>query len=427
MTTDVAAGLAPTRHVLANGVTVLAKESRTTPAVTISAALRAGSLHDPADGLGTAHFLSRVIDRGTFGRPPDAIAETLDRGGVSLGIGVTRHALTLGCTCLTEDFESILTLVADIIRNPICPDEEVATRRGAIQTGLGEDHDNPAVRAIEGLMATLYPDGHPYGRPAKGTAESVAGIGRDGLLDFHAARVAPSTLSLVIVGDVSADLAIGVTERRLADRRATPGVEPSLETPATPERRRVVVPMMSKAQADVAYGFTTIRRADPAYYATWLMANILGQYGMGGRLGQSIRERQGMAYYAFFGFEAGVAVEGPLVVRAGVNGANVERAVASIDDELTRMAADGVTADELADSQRYLIGSLPRSLETNAGIAAFLQSVEQFGLGLDHDRRLPDAINRVTKDEVDAAARRFLAPERAAVVIAGPYEGQDHS
>ena len=235
MTTDVAAGLAPTRHVLANGVTVLAKESRTTPAVTISAALRAGSLHDPADGLGTAHFLSRVIDRGTFGRPPDAIAETLDRGGVSLGIGVTRHALTLGCTCLTEDFESILTLVADIIRNPICPDEEVATRRGAIQTGLGEDHDNPAVRAIEGLMATLYPDGHPYGRPAKGTAESVAGIGRDGLLDFHAARVAPSTLSLVIVGDVSADLAIGVTERRLADRRATPGVEPSLETPATPE------------------------------------------------------------------------------------------------------------------------------------------------------------------------------------------------
>ena len=134
-----------------------------------------------------------------------------------------------------------------------------------------------------------------------------------------------------------------------------------------------------------------------------------------------------MAYYAFFGFEAGVAVEGPLVVRAGVNGANVERAVASIDDELTRMAADGVTADELADSQRYLIGSLPRSIETNAGIAAFLQSVEQFGLGLDHDRRLPDAINRVTKDEVDAAARRFLAPERAAVVIAGPYEGQDHS
>ena len=422
MTIEHATGLAPTRHVLPSGVTVLAKESRTTPAVTISAALQAGSLYDPADRLGTAHFLSRVIDRGTTGRTPETIAETLDLGGVSLGIGVTRHALTLACTCLTEDFERMFALVADIIRNPTCPDEEVATRRGAILTGLGEDHDNPAVRAIEGLMATLYPDGHPYGRLAKGTAESVERIDGGALLEFHTARVTPSTVSLVIVGDVSADSAIGAADRVLADWRTTPGPEPSLDTPATPEgRRRVVVPMMNKAQADVAYGFTTIRRADPTYYATWLMANILGQYGMGGRLGQSIRERQGMAYYAFCGFEAS-AVAGPLVVRAGVNGANVDRAVASIDEELTRMASDGVTRDELADSKRYLIGSIPRTLETNAGIAAFLQSVEQFGLGLDHDRRLPDAIDAVTKDEVDAAARRILAPERAAVVIAGPYQ-----
>ena len=422
MTTDVAVGLAPTRHALANGVTVLAKESRTIPAVTISAALQAGSLYDPSDRSGTANFLSRVIDRGTADRSAEAIAAALDLGGVSLGIGVTRHALTLRCTCLTEDFESILGLVAEIVRSPTCPDAEVATRRGAIQTGLRQDRDNPSVRVIEGLMAALYPGGHPYGRPANGTAESVDRIDPTALIGFHAARVAPSTLSLVIAGDVSAEAAIGAAERRLSDWEASPGPEPSLAAPPVPEsRRRVVIPMMNKAQADIAYGFTTIRRADSTYYATWLMANILGQYGMGGRLGQSIRERQGMAYYALCAFEANV-VPGPLVIRAGVSGANVDRAVASIDEELTKMAAGGVTDDELADSKRYLIGSIPRTLETNAAIAAFLQSIEQFDLGLDYDRRLPGLIDAVSKDEVNAAAQRILAPERAAVVIAGPYE-----
>ena len=101
--------------------------------------------------------------------------------------------------------------------------------------------------------------------------------------------------------------------------------------------------MMNKAQADIAYGFTTIVRSDPRYYAYTLMNNALGQYGIGGRLGDSIRERQGMAYYVFSSFDANV-VEGPLIVRAGVNPANVERAIASIDEEMRRMATEGMTA-----------------------------------------------------------------------------------
>jgi zinc protease len=180
------------------------------------------------------------------------------------------------------------------------------------------------------------------------------------------------------------------------------------------------MPMMNKAQADIAYGFTTIRRRDPAYYAFWLMNNALGQYSIGGRLGDSIRERQGMAYYVSSSLDANV-VEGPLVIRAGVSPANVDRAVASIDEELVLLRRDGLTAKELNESRRYLIGSMPRALETNAGIAAFLQSEEFFGLGLDYDRRLPDLLGSVTLDEANAAARQALDPARATLVIAGPY------
>jgi zinc protease len=103
-----------------------------------------------------------------------------------------------------------------------------------------------------------------------------------------------------------------------------------------------------------------------------------------------------------------------------VNPTNVERAMASIDQEIDTMARDGLTADELADSKRYLIGSMPRMLETNASIARFLQTAEFFGLGMDYDIRLPALLERVTLDEANAAAKT-LSSDHAALVVAGPY------
>jgi zinc protease len=200
-------------------------------------------------------------------------------------------------------------------------------------------------------------------------------------------------------------------------------VEPQFPPVEPPGERRVrVIPMMNKAQADIAYGFTTIRRSDPAFDAYWLMNNILGEYSIGGRLGDSIRERQGMAYYVFSALDANV-IPGPLLIRAGVNPANVDRALASIDEETARMAAEGPTDRELAESRQFLIGSLPRRLETNVGIANFLQMVEFFDLGMDYDLRVPDVLGRVSRDDVHAAARAVLDPSRAAVVVAGPYTG----
>jgi zinc protease len=151
------------------------------------------------------------------------------------------------------------------------------------------------------------------------------------------------------------------------------------------------------------------------------MNNILGQYALGGRLGDSIRERQGMAYYCFSTLDAN-KVPGPLTIRAGVDPANVDRAVASIDAEVDRIAAEGPTDKELRESKQFLIGSMPRMLETNAGIASFLQMAEFFGLGLDYDLRLPGLLNAVTREAAHEAARNVLHASRASIVIAGPYD-----
>ena len=417
-------GLNPTRTVLENGTVVLVKATATTPAVAISLATRAGSASDPDGAPGTTWLLSRVLDRGTATRPAAEIAEELDSRGISVTITVTRHLFTLVCTCLSEDFEPVFSLLGDMLMAPSLPEEEIATRKGEVITAIRQDDDNPAVRATETLMATLYPDGHPYGRRTKGSLAIVEALTRADLARHHSARFSPNELTVVLVGDVEPTHARDVAARVFGPWHSPAAPRPLLPqvVPAT-ERRRIVIPMMNKAQADIAYGFTTIARRDPAYYAFWLMNNVFGQYAIGGRLGDSIRERQGMAYYVSSSLDANVA-EGPLAIRAGVGPNNVDRAIASIDEEIIALVRDGITQKELDDSRRYLIGSIPRALETNAAIANFLQTEEFFGLGLDYDVRLPDLLKAVTLEEANAAARRALDPDRATVVIAGPYENR---
>ena len=412
-------GLAPARTVLDNGAVVLVKESRKTPAVTLNLAVRAGSICDPPDAGGAMNLLARAIDRGTTTRTADEIAEEIDSRGVSQTIVATRHLLSIVSTCLAEDFEPVVSMLADIVARPVCPDREVATRKGEVITAIRQDQDNPAVQAVEGMMALLYGSDHPYGQRIKGSIESVESLTPERLRALHAACVAPSELSLVIVGDVEAPRALDLAARVLGGWRAARPAPVALP-PVVPARTRrmVVVPMMNKAQADIAYGFTTITRRDPAYYAYWLMNVALGQYALGGRLGDSIRERQGMAYYVGSGFEANV-LEGPLQIRAGVAAANVERAIASIDEELARLRRDGLTDKELHESRQWVVGSMPRALETNAGIANFLQTAEFFELGADYDLRLPELLGRVTLEEATAAARA-LDPGCATIVVAGP-------
>jgi len=415
-------GLDPARTVLDNRAVLLTKATHTTPAVTINLAIRAGSIADATGLPGMTWLLSRAIDRGTVTRAAADIAEELDSRGITLTITVTRHLFSLVCTCLADDFEPVLALLGEMLVSPSLPDEEIATRKGEVITAIRQDEDSPAVRATEALMALLYPAGHPYGRRTKGSIDVVERLTRAQLLQLHADRFAPSELTAVVVGDVETARAADVAAR-VFDGWRKPVPAPIALPPVAlvNERRRVVIPMMNKAQADIAYGFTTITRRDPAYYAFWLMNNAFGQYAIGGRLGDSIRERQGMAYYVSSSLDANVA-PGPLVIRAGVSPANVDRAVASIDEEVGRLVREGLTPKELDESRRYLIGSIPRALETNAAIANFLQTAEFFGLGLDYDMRLPELLGAVTLDEVTEAARRALDPDRATVVIAGPYE-----
>lgn len=416
--------LNPKRVVLDNGLTVIAKSNPTSPTVSILVGVRTGAYADPPDKDGTAALCARVLDRGTAKRSADVIADELDGRGASLSVIAGRHQMALAATCLVDDFEAVLTLVADVARHPAFADAEIATRRDNLITSLRQEEDNPATMAGDAFVRALYGD-HPYARRVRGTVAGLESIRRQDLVRFHQKGFDPPVMTVVVVGDLDEGAAVAAVAKLFGEWAplVKPADTPAVKVPDPPSvaaRQLVSVPMMSKAQADVVYGFVGVSRFDPDYTAISVMNNALGQYAIGGKLGDSIRERQGMAYYVFSSLDATFGA-GPFLIRAGVAAENVEKTIASIDAELALVLDKGFTEQEIDESRSYMVGSLPRQLETNAAIASFLLSVETFALGLDYDARLPGLVKAITRDAANQAARRLLDPARATVAVAGPW------
>jgi zinc protease len=413
--------LSPHRRVLANGVTVVVQANRLIPAVSLAIGVDAGAIADPVEAPGTAALTARVLDRGTETLDADAIADRIESRGASLSASAGRQQVIVSATALVEVFAAVLPVAAGVVRVPAFPSPDVITRRGELLTEIREAEDDPGATAVDALLGELYPDPHPFGRPLRGRTAAVAALTRQDLQGFHRRWFAPSATTVVAVGDIDPEAALDAITAVFEDWRAPAAAAPAQPLPPPPVTGRRIVrrPMPDKSQADVAYGFVGLARRDPDYYAALVMNNALGQYALGGRLGDSIRERQGMAYYVFSNLEAGRSA-GPLMVRAGVSAANVDRTIASIDAELRAVLTEGFSAAEIDDARRYLSGSLPRQLETNGGIAGFLLSAELHGLGVDHDVRLPALIGGVSHDQVGQVAARLLDPDRAVVAVAGP-------
>ena len=420
--------LTPKRATLDNGITIVAKANHTNPTVSMLVGVKTGAYADPPERDGTAALCARVLDRGTVTRSAEAIADDLDGRGASLSVIAGRHQMALAATCLVDDFAPVLALVADVARHPRFADAQIATRKETLITSIRQEEDNPASVAADAFMKALYGE-HPYGRKVRGTVAGIEAIRRQDLVRFHQKGFDPLGITVVIVGDVEENAAVAAVTKLFADWAPSTKTAQDGHAIKVPDvtriaqRSLVTVPMAGKSQADVVYGFAGIRRSDPDYMAMSVMNNALGQYAIGGKLGDSIRERQGMAYYVYSSLDATFG-QGPFSIRAGVAAANVEKTIASIDAELKGIIDNGFTAPEIDESKSYMIGALPRQLETNGAIASFLLSTETFGLGLDYDERLPGLIGAVTKEAADAAARRLLAPALATIAVAGPTPAQ---
>jgi zinc protease len=400
-------------------------ENHVSPSVVVRGHLWAGANNDPAEQMGLASFTASAIRRGTTTRTYQEINELTEAVGANVFVSGGRHLTSFGGKSLAEDFGLLVDVLSDVLLHPNFPQREVDKARGQIITGLKELENDTRSLASREFRQLLYTLDHPYGRPGDGTLESVPRIQRGDLESFYRSYYRPQGAAIVVVGDVQPETVYDMLERAIG-RWQPSGETPSLDTlefQPLAERRRYVRTMTNKTQADVVLGIVGPARTTEEYYAALLGDLILGHLGLMGRLGEKVRDQQGLAYYAYSSLEAGLG-RGPWSVRAGVNPANVDRAVEGILAEIIRLRHEPVTDQELADGQDYLTGSLPLRLETNEGIAGTLLDMDLYELGDDYIVRYPDLIRAVTQEHIQAAAQRYLDPEHYAIAIVGPYADQ---
>ncbi len=410
------------RQELANGITVLIRENFLSPSVVIQGSLEVGGLDESEAKAGLAGFTSSCLMRGTQNRGFHDIYEALESVGASLGFGSGMHTTTFYAHGLAEDFGSLANLAAESLRRPTFPAEQVEKVRGEYLTHLAIRQEDTGDRAQLAFAELAYA-GHPYAHDEDGTPETIQGITREELVQFHSQGFGPRGMILTVAGAVHSGRALAMIEKYFADwQNPDRPVRPAL--PAAPRLQQIVerrVGLPGKSQADLVIGVPGPARATPDFFPALIGNNILGRFGMFGRIGEAVREDEGLAYYAFSSLAGGLG-PGPWMVIAGVNPRNIERALELIRREIGRFVQTKVTAIELTDNQASLIGRLPLQLESNEGMAAALMNIELYHLGLEYYQRYPGLVAGVTREGILETARRYLHPDRLAVGIAGPLD-----
>jgi len=408
------------RATLSNGIVLLARSNFNSLSVSMGGYLPAGAIFESDDKLGLADFVSSCLMRGTQARSFDSIYNELESVGASLGFDSNVHNLNFGGRSLIEDFPLLLTLFSESLRTPTFPKKEIETLRTHMLTSLALREQNTSDMAAMAFDRMLF-DGHPYSRPTDGYVETVQSITRRDMLDFHRHHFGPKGMVISVVGAIEPQKAAEALEKILGGWQVAGQVPPQPMPKPKPVKKpaRHHHSLPEKFQSDLVIGMLGPSRKDPEYFSASLGNSILGQFGMMGRIGDVVREKSGLAYYASSNLNAGTG-PGSWEVSAGVNPANLEKAIDLIEKELRRFIKSGVTKEELADNQANYIGRLPLSLESNSGVAGALLNIERFGLGLDYYQRYESIIRKVTRADVLETARKYIDPDRLVISTAGP-------
>lgn len=407
---------------LDNGILLAARENFASPAVVMAGVLQVGSMDEPLTQEGLASLTASLTTRGTQTMDYHQLNEAIEGVGARVSIYGRTHTTATSVKSLAEDFPSILSLVADMLRQPTFPVAQVERVRAQRVTFLRERQSNTRAMAELAFYERAYPAPHPYHRDTSGTPESVAALEAHDLQAFHRDYYGPNEAIFVVVGAIAREEALDRLEAALggwaqrsdpARKRAAPAVE------GLAEPIRVALPFPTKSQSDLIYGLPTIPRNHPDFMALQLSNLILGGFGMMGRIGKKVREEEGLAYYARSSLDA---TYGPSawMASAGVAPEHVEQALGLIQAEWRRMGAERVDEAELADSKALMGGSLPLRLETNEGVARALLDMLFYDLGLDYLLRYQERVAALSAARVQEVSQHYFDPERAVLVVAGP-------
>lgn len=406
------------RATLANGLQVLVLEDRRLPEFSAGfVALRGAALEGPSE-LGVAAFTAALMERGAGERDAFALAAAAEDLGAELDVSSDWDTLRVTSSGLSRDFDALFDVLADVVLRPRFAAADAKRAVAEQRAGLAQIKDDPAALAGQHLMRALYGE-HRFGSPAAGVDATVARFKPADARAFHARVVTPAGAILWATGDLDAAAFIARAERAFGAWRGAP-LAPAPAAPPVPAKRRVViVDRPELGQAQVAIGHEGIARTDARRLEAQLFNTAFGGGSFSSRLMARVRAAEGLTYGISAQFSQRAA-PGPFAISTFTRVPEVGKLLASTFEELERLRAQPPAGEELERARRLRTGGFPLALETSRAVLSALLDLDVYGLPRDTLDTYRARMRAITEDEIAAAVRDLIHPERASIVVVGP-------
>lgn len=407
------------REPLGNGLDLVLVPRRGVPLVTAMLLLDSGEAAVDGGEAGLALLAGSALDGGTLERSGAELAEALEGIGTSLSVSPGWDATSAALTCPADRLPEALALLAEVIRRPAFPPDEVERVREGRLASIAQRKADPRSLADDAAARLIHAEGFVYGRPMGGTRESVSALTRDRLAEFAATAYAPTGGALVVVGDLEPREVRALARKHFGDWTGAGLVTPEpAEAPARfPDRRILLVDRPGAVQSELRVGHPGVPRSVEGYEALVILNAILGGSFVS-RLNMNLRERNGFTYgvRSGFAFRRGA---GPFTIGTAVGTEQTVAAIRETMAEVEGLLAEGPTAAEVDMARDYLAGVYPLRFESTAQVASRVAELVTYRLPADHMATYRERIRAVTREEAWEAGRRHIRPGEFTLVVVG--------
>ncbi len=404
------------RIVTPGGIEVWHVQEDSLPLISMEFGFIGGSAQDPSDKAGAANMVAALLDEGAGDLDARAFQQELEERAIVLSFSARRDSMRGSVKSLVDHRDRAFELVNLALTKPRFDKDAVERVRAGTLAGIRRRTTSPNDIAGERWFARAFPD-HPYGRPLRGTLESVTAIELGDLQDFHRRIFARDNLKVATVGAADAAEVARLVDRAFAGLPANASLAPVPDTKPQGVGEREVIEL-DVPQTVITFGGLGLKRSDPDFIPAFVLNHILGGGSFSSRLYREVREKRGLAYSVYSSLaplqHAGLFI-------GGVSTRN-DRAMETVDiilREIRQIAAEGPTAEELAKAKSYLIGSYPLRFDTSDKIAGQLLEIQIEDLGIDYIERRNSLVEAVTAEDVKRAASRFLADSEMLITLVG--------
>jgi zinc protease len=393
------------RDALLNGLQLMTLEKGGTGTITLRFRVSSGALFDLSGKGGLAYLTAGMLLKGGGGLTAKNVEDTVEQSGIRINIGVNWDATDIELSGPTDALDTMFDILGRLVTSPNFDQKEldtlIAQRIAALQTDPANDAE-----VLNQKAAELIYGSHPFGRPARGTAESLKQIKREDLLYYHRKFYLANNSMLFAAGDLTSEAVTKLARTKLGSMKKGEKISPMFRPPEPQTSRRVLIiekPEAATLQALISQNGISRRAKD--YLATLVLSEVLRD-----RLTKQVNQE------VAFTFEPRI-IEGPLTISLKSPGESFLNSITRVLDVLNDLQAQTPSSDQVETAKSRIISRYAELIKSNPAECLF--EVELYGLGRDYMITFADRVNAITAGDVQQAAKQHLKPQTAAIIISG--------